>query len=199
VETKVVEAKVNLFLTIFGTPEARAWFLNILGALSLSMWTAPYSGAEEDHNLLCIIFHDFYASMACLHQELKEYNTAETKMKLESWNASLKTCDQAQIALSEEFRKIMGLSTHLFVNSCGSDPVYKVSAGLNVNSYKAKFPWRTFWHVLYSHNLCLKNWVNPKECENVQSFSSMLKEDWCLLLHHFKIDGEESENPVLEE
>ncbi|KAF9504485.1 hypothetical protein BS47DRAFT_1368754 [Hydnum rufescens UP504] len=134
---------------IFSTPEARAWFLNILGASTPSMGTSPDSGVEEDHNILHVIFQDFYISMACLHKEL--------------------------------------------------DQLKEASADIGVDSYKLKFPWRTFWHVLYTNNICLKNWVDPKESQNALSFNSTLKEDWCLLLHCFKIDGEESKNPVLEE
>ncbi|KAF9504626.1 hypothetical protein BS47DRAFT_1368652 [Hydnum rufescens UP504] len=166
---------------IFGTPEARAWFLNILGASTLSMGTSLDSSVEEDHNILHVIFQDFYISMACLHKELDQLKEGQTQSKVQLQNASLRTCDLARTALADEFRNVMA------------------SADIGVNSYKLKFPWRTFWCVLYANNICLKNWVNLKESQNALSFNSTLKEDWCLLLCHFKIDGEESENPVLEE
>ncbi|KAF9520675.1 hypothetical protein BS47DRAFT_1357468 [Hydnum rufescens UP504] len=69
--------------------------------------------------------------------------------------------------------------------------LHKASAGTGSEKYQSKFPWGTFWLI------CLTNWVDLKQYSNVLYFKLKVKDDWCLLLHQFKVEGEKSKNPVL--
>ncbi|KAF9516467.1 hypothetical protein BS47DRAFT_1360305 [Hydnum rufescens UP504] len=71
------------------------------------------------------------------------------------------------------------------------------SVGISIGQYRSKFPWGTFWFILFRHNKCLTNWLDPKRYSNALHFKSKTKDEWCLLLRQFKVEGEKSKNPVL--
>ncbi|KAF9503843.1 hypothetical protein BS47DRAFT_1369239 [Hydnum rufescens UP504] len=71
------------------------------------------------------------------------------------------------------------------------------SVGISIGQYRSKFPWGTFWFILFRHNKCLTNWLDPKRYSNALHFKSKAKDEWCLLLRQFEVEGEKSKNPVL--
>jgi hypothetical protein len=105
---------------VFGTPKAQEWFLNLLGASKASkvslLTSATTPGKEEDSStILCIIFQDFYVSMAHYHKQLNKVKAAQAHSKVETWNEDLKNRDSACNALADEFRKIMHMFFSIFV------------------------------------------------------------------------------------
>ncbi|KAF9515376.1 hypothetical protein BS47DRAFT_1361090 [Hydnum rufescens UP504] len=54
------------------------------------------------------------------------------------------------------------------------------------------YTWLPSWH-----NKCLTNWLDPKRYSNALHFKSKTKDEWCLLLCQFEVEGEKSKNPVL--
>jgi hypothetical protein len=173
---------------LFGTPEARIWLLNKL---------RPPNAPRDDKLALRMIFGDFYSEIARQRHDTAAANAAEALTKLEVREAKLRSRDSAKNAVADELRALMGSFTRSSL-ICPRLTLHEAAVGINIDQYQHKFPWGTFWFILFRHNMCLRNWPKLDEKHrNVLDFSSKNKEEWCFLLSHWKVEGDESTNPIL--
>jgi hypothetical protein len=172
---------------LFGTPEVRTWLLSRL---------RPADAPADDKIALRMIFSDFYSEIAHQRNDPGAAKASKALTMLELRDASLKTRDSARNALADELRALLGSFSYFFVTSARLTS-QKGAVGISSDQYRSKFPWGTFWFILFRHNKCLTNWPDPKLYPNALNFSSKSKDDWCFLLRQFKVEGDKSTNPAL--
>jgi hypothetical protein len=90
---------------VFGTPEARAWFLSKL---------RPPNASHDDKLALRMIFGDFYTSIAQYRKDATSANAANALTQIELREASLKTRDSARSALADEFRRLLSWVLYVY-------------------------------------------------------------------------------------
>jgi len=92
---------------IFGTPEAKSWFLSKL---------RPPDAAHDDKLALRLIFSDFFTAIAQFRKDSVSADAVKARTAMEIRDANLRKRDSASGAVADEFRKLMSLVFSFFSN-----------------------------------------------------------------------------------
>jgi hypothetical protein len=118
-------AAMNQNKAVFGTPEARSWFLSKL---------RPPDGPQDDKLALRMIFADFFTSIAQFRKDSASAEAAKAHTTMEVRDANLRTRDLAQGAVADEFRKLMSSVVSFFLNKSIADIYIKMRRELRLTS-----------------------------------------------------------------